>query len=232
MKALQRLYLSEDRSLLVAEGDARAASLYAGVGDEIPESAVEKFGLEDGGLVGSAAVAAIVDAILRAATSDGTTIAVGLLTFTGEFVYFVSDAIDEGQLLAILETDLLKVEARLEGVADGWIEFPGRAEVIDQLKVRVAADLEAGRPHALVGLKASPRGIAKAGAASGKPVKAKAVPKPAAPKKPATAKAGAKEAPPGENKEQKGGEDKGAGTPPASPPAPTESASGAPQAQA
>jgi len=46
----QRLYLTADKAKVVAEGDARAAFLYAVPGDEIPESAAERFGLVDGGL--------------------------------------------------------------------------------------------------------------------------------------------------------------------------------------
>lgn len=50
MVAAMRLCLTADRDELVAEGDPRAAFLYASVGDEIPQSAVEKFGLVDGKL--------------------------------------------------------------------------------------------------------------------------------------------------------------------------------------
>lgn len=50
MVAEMRLCLTADRDELVAEGDPRAAFLYASVGDEIPQSAVEKFGLVDGKL--------------------------------------------------------------------------------------------------------------------------------------------------------------------------------------
>ncbi|MDR6708163.1 hypothetical protein J2X73_002534 [Novosphingobium sp. 1748] len=50
MVAAMRLCLTADREELVAEGDPRAAFLYASVGDEIPQSAVEKFGLVDGKL--------------------------------------------------------------------------------------------------------------------------------------------------------------------------------------
>lgn len=50
MNAKQRLYLTADRQALVTEGDDRAATLYCNVGDEIPDSAAELFGLVDGGL--------------------------------------------------------------------------------------------------------------------------------------------------------------------------------------
>jgi len=50
MIATERLYLTADRKKVVAAGDKAAAALYATPGDEIPESAVERFGLTDGGL--------------------------------------------------------------------------------------------------------------------------------------------------------------------------------------
>lgn len=49
-QARERLYLTADRSRLVREGDPKAAFLYAAAGDEIPASAVEKFGLVNGRL--------------------------------------------------------------------------------------------------------------------------------------------------------------------------------------
>lgn len=52
MQCTQRLYLTEDKQKLVGEGDKKAAFLYAVPGDEIPDSAVEKFGLVDGHLKG------------------------------------------------------------------------------------------------------------------------------------------------------------------------------------
>jgi len=55
MQAKERLYLTGDRKALVGEGDKRAASLYAVPGDEIPQSAAERFGLVDGRLKSSAA---------------------------------------------------------------------------------------------------------------------------------------------------------------------------------
>ncbi len=48
MFAKVRLYLSACATALVLEGDPRGATLYAAPGDEIPDSAVEKFGLVDG----------------------------------------------------------------------------------------------------------------------------------------------------------------------------------------
>lgn len=48
MQAKERLYLARDGKTLVREGDAKGSTLYAAPGDEIPESAVELFGLVDG----------------------------------------------------------------------------------------------------------------------------------------------------------------------------------------
>ena len=50
MHAKERLYLTADKSRVVRHGDPRAAFLYASVGDEIPQSAADKFGLVDGEL--------------------------------------------------------------------------------------------------------------------------------------------------------------------------------------
>lgn len=50
MKCLHRLYLNAAATALVAEGDKDAATLYATPGDEIPDSAVEMFGLGEDGL--------------------------------------------------------------------------------------------------------------------------------------------------------------------------------------
>lgn len=46
MIATKRLWLTADGKRLVDEGDPDAASLYAAIGDEIPASAVERFGLK------------------------------------------------------------------------------------------------------------------------------------------------------------------------------------------
>ena len=43
--AKERLYLTSDKKRLVTTGDKRAAFLYATIGDEIPDSAAERFGL-------------------------------------------------------------------------------------------------------------------------------------------------------------------------------------------
>jgi enoyl-CoA hydratase/carnithine racemase len=50
MQARERLYLTADRDRIVREGDPKAAFLYAALGDEIPASAAERFGLHDGRL--------------------------------------------------------------------------------------------------------------------------------------------------------------------------------------
>lgn len=50
--ARQRLFLNADKTKCVAEGDTEGAFLYVAPGDEIPEDAHEKFGLEDGALPG------------------------------------------------------------------------------------------------------------------------------------------------------------------------------------
>lgn len=52
MKCTQRLYLTADKKKLVAEGDKKAAALYAVPGDEIPQSAADAFGLVEGHLKG------------------------------------------------------------------------------------------------------------------------------------------------------------------------------------
>ena len=65
---------------LVAEGDPRAAFLYAAVGDEIPQSAVEKFGLVDGKLPendGSLAEAEHLAAVEAAANAQRLASAAG-----------------------------------------------------------------------------------------------------------------------------------------------------------
>lgn len=48
--AQQRLYLTADKDRLVRQDDPAAAFLYCTPGDEIPESAAERFGLVDGRL--------------------------------------------------------------------------------------------------------------------------------------------------------------------------------------
>lgn len=50
--AKERLYLTADKSRLVRDGDKAAAFLYAAEGDEIPDSAAQRFGLVGGKLTG------------------------------------------------------------------------------------------------------------------------------------------------------------------------------------
>jgi hypothetical protein len=50
MQAKEHLYFTAERDRLVGEGDPAAAFLYAAQGDEIPDSAAERFGLDDGRL--------------------------------------------------------------------------------------------------------------------------------------------------------------------------------------
>lgn len=47
--ATRRLYLTADKQRLVHEGDPAAATLYAAIGDRIPESAAVAFGLDNDG---------------------------------------------------------------------------------------------------------------------------------------------------------------------------------------
>lgn len=54
MQATERLWLTAARDRLVPEGHPDAATLYAAVGDEIPASAAERFGLSGGRLLGRA----------------------------------------------------------------------------------------------------------------------------------------------------------------------------------
>lgn len=73
MKAAERLWLTPDRSKLVPEGHREAGTLYAAVGDTIPDSAVAKFGLEDGRLPRSKeAKTANTNASSQEATTGGS----------------------------------------------------------------------------------------------------------------------------------------------------------------
>jgi len=66
MQAKERLYFTADKTELVGAGDERAAILYAAIGDEIPDSMVDKFGLVDGMLAAAADAAASGDDPTRA----------------------------------------------------------------------------------------------------------------------------------------------------------------------
>lgn len=48
MQATERLYLTADKSRVVAEGDPAGASLWAAPGDEIPDDDAARFGVVDG----------------------------------------------------------------------------------------------------------------------------------------------------------------------------------------
>lgn len=52
MIAKERLYLTADKERLVREGDEAGATLYCAAGDEIPQSAVDRFKLVDGTIGG------------------------------------------------------------------------------------------------------------------------------------------------------------------------------------
>ncbi|MFA6219598.1 MAG: hypothetical protein WC692_07435 [Erythrobacter sp.] len=58
----QRLYLTADKTALVAEGDKRAAFLFAHPGDEIVAAEHNRFGLVDGALPDFEAAEATVKA--------------------------------------------------------------------------------------------------------------------------------------------------------------------------
>lgn len=85
MKARERLYLTSGRDQLVRQGDPLAAFLYAGEGDEIPETAAERFGLVDGRLPtrrkSSAAETLLGSSVLPAMVelAAGVTIQLGLV---------------------------------------------------------------------------------------------------------------------------------------------------------
>lgn len=55
--AQERMFLNADKTKALPEGHKDAAFLYAGVGDEIPASACERFGIVDGKLGGKPAEA-------------------------------------------------------------------------------------------------------------------------------------------------------------------------------
>lgn len=48
MKAKERIYIDSEQKKAVKAGDPSAAFLLAGIGQDIPEAAVEKYGLKDG----------------------------------------------------------------------------------------------------------------------------------------------------------------------------------------
>lgn len=48
MQARERLWLTADKQRLVGEGHRDAATLYAAIGDEVPQESADKFGLVEG----------------------------------------------------------------------------------------------------------------------------------------------------------------------------------------
>lgn len=59
--ARERMYLTKDKTRLVPQNHKLAGTLYAAKGDEIPDSAAQRFGVKDGLMKGSAAKEADVD---------------------------------------------------------------------------------------------------------------------------------------------------------------------------
>lgn len=147
MKAKARLYLTADKSRLVHAGDRRAASLYCTPGDEIPDSAVARFGIVDGTIDGGGTAATPEGAILRVGVLGSATIEVpGHVFSPGSVTEFRSGDLDEGQLLAMLKEPNLDIAGALsEG--SGWIPFPGRENAIEALQGHIDYDLANGRPH-------------------------------------------------------------------------------------
>lgn len=158
MRATTRLYLTADRAALVREHDPRAATLYAAIGDEIPDSAVQRFGLVDGTVDVAEPVAPLPEPILRVTSTVGASVHVAGYAFGHDPVTFAKGDIDEGQLLAMLKEPALRVEAMafVGDEAKDWIDIPGRDEVIAALETHVAYDLLAGRAHDRVGLPPEP----------------------------------------------------------------------------
>ncbi len=158
MRAKTRLYLTADRAALVREHDPRAATLYAAIGDEIPDSAVARFGLVDGTVDVAEPVSILPDPILRVTATRDAPVHVAGYAFGPDPVIFAKGDIDEGQLLAMLKEPALWVETMsfIGDEAKDWIDIPGRDEVIAALKAHVAYDLLAGRAHDRVGLPPEP----------------------------------------------------------------------------
>lgn len=57
MQAKERLWLTADQAKIVPEGHKDAATLYAAIGDEIPASAAERYGIKDGAVSAAAKAA-------------------------------------------------------------------------------------------------------------------------------------------------------------------------------
>lgn len=158
MLAKTRLYLTADRAAVVREGDPRAATLYAAIGDEIPASAVARFGLVDGTVDAAEPVSILPEPILRVTATGDAPVHVAGYAFGPVPVTFAKGDIDESQLLAICKEPALLVEAMafIGDEAKEWIDIPGRDEVVAALEAHVAYDLLAGRAHDRVGLPPEP----------------------------------------------------------------------------
>lgn len=168
MKATARLYLTASKTALVAQGDPRAATLYCIPGDEIPDSAVARFGLIGGGLGDGAPEPGAMDvepagadlpdagsilriSILEGATPSDTSTTLGLDFKVGEKTTIRSGELNEAELLVLLRDPALAIEAALVGdPSPGWVPFPYQQEAIARLEADVAADIEAGREPARV----------------------------------------------------------------------------------
>lgn len=156
MFAKVRLYLTASRTALVAEGDERAAFLFAAPGDEIPASAAERFGLVNGNLPDGYVLGDTdrTDAILRAAAMGAFgDVVIADLTFSNKFRLFAKGDIDIAQLLEMVKSPLLVVEALqfVDDEAKQWGPIPGGADFIAQLELLVAAARSIGASMPLLG---------------------------------------------------------------------------------
>lgn len=147
MKANARLYLTACATALVAAGDPRAARLYASPGDDIPDSAAEKFGLVDGDIAEGTRLSDADhygNAILRVALGNGT--GLSELTFAGlrfdeAWRPFARGEMEIDQLLAIVQHPGLAVEA-LQFVGDEahqWGPIPGIDQMVPLLERQIFA---------------------------------------------------------------------------------------------
>lgn len=145
MKANARLYLTACATALVAAGDPRAARLYASPGDDIPDSAAEKFGLVDGDIAdGKLLTETYRNAILRVALGNGTGLSeltIAGLRFDETWRPFAKGEMDIDQLLAIVQNPSLTVEA-LQFVGDEahqWGPIPGIDQMLPLLERQIFA---------------------------------------------------------------------------------------------
>lgn len=147
MIAKARLYLTASGAALVAAGHPDAAYLYAAPGDEIPESAAEKFGLVDGDIAEGTQLSDVDhngNAILRVALGQGTGLSeltVAGLRFDETWRPFARGEMDIDQLLAIVQHPSLTVEALqfVDDEAHQWAPIPGFDMFLPLLERQVAA---------------------------------------------------------------------------------------------